>query len=184
MFKFFFREAFPVTADELLRRTLYDFSEYEKFSPDVNHVEELSRVTQPDGREIITIRVFARPVFPQALRPFFRMSEMSWKERYIVDLKSKVVDWEVETPEFMEYIQCSGTSWCADLDGGSEMVITGKMIIEPPRIAGLSPAVVRRLIRILEPFIGNVVSYNLKKYFKSVRECMEKEAAIAARKAS
>lgn len=182
MFTFFFRETFPVTADELLRRTLYDFSEYEKFSPDVTRVEELSRDVLPDGREKITIRVFAKASMPESVRILFKVKEMDWKEHYWVDVKTRVCDWEVETPMFQEYVDARGTSHCNDIEGGSEMVIKGSMTIRPMPVFGVPPSVVQSVIRVIEPFVGNMVSKNLKKYSKCVRECMEKEAA-AARKA-
>jgi hypothetical protein len=175
VFKFYFREKFPCTSREFIERTMYSFDEYVKFSPNVAKVDVLSREPLDDGREKVTIKVLAKAVFPAPVRAVFNMGEMEWKEHYIVDFKSLTVDWQVETPVFTEYVDCKGTSKARDIPDGCEMEITGRMQVETPPIKGVPEPVVKAALNIIEPFIGQMVSMNLKKYFKSVRECFEKE---------
>jgi hypothetical protein len=182
MFKFNFRESFPCSAKEIFERTMYNFDEYEKFSPDVTKVEVLSRVMRPDGREDISVRVFAKAIMPAPVRALLGMNDtMDWQEFYTSDLSKLTVDWRVDPPMFQKYVECSGTSWCEDCASGCRIVITGAMTIRLMPIKGIPPPVVQATINMLEPFIGNMVSFNLKKYFKCVRSCIEKEMTAAKR---
>jgi hypothetical protein len=153
-----------------------------KFAPNVTRVEVLSREPLDDGREKVAIRVYAKAIFPAAVRTIFNISDMDWKETYIVDLKKNTVDWKVETPMFTEYVECGGVSSARAVPGGCEMAATGTMKIKIPPMKGIPEPVVRSVIGIIEPFIGNMVTMNLKKVFKSVKAIMEKETAEAGRK--
>jgi len=178
MVRFNFRETFPSGPEEFIRRTMYDF-DYVKFVPNITRVEQLYRETLEDGREIIAVRVFAKADIPAAIRAVFKMSIMDWKEIYTVDMKNLSVDWRIETPMFTEYVECGGASNFKAVAGGCEMTVSGSMRIKTPPIKGVPAPVVEGVVRLIEPFIGNMVTMNLKKYFKSVRESLEKEAAEA-----
>ena len=78
-----------------------------------------------------------------------------------------------------EYVICGGASSVRAVDCGCEMTVSGSMKILTPPIKGIPAPVVDGVFRLIEQFVGNVITVNLKKYFKSVRECMEKEAADA-----
>ena len=185
MYKFNMIEKFPCEPRALFERTMRNFDEYAEFSPDVKRVEELSREKLADGREKITIRVFANNIMPAPVRMMFKMSgEMDWKESYIVDMEKPSADWNVETPIFNEYVDCCGTSWFREVPGGCEIVITGAMKIEAPPIPGIPTSVVRGVIEMIEPFVGKMVTMNLQKYFKSIRACVEKEARLSKRVAN
>ncbi len=175
MFKFNYKERFPVSGKKFLERTMYNFDEYVKFAPNLERVEVLSRETLPDGREKTAIRVFAKAAFPEAVRAVMKIDSMDWKEEYTIDWNKLTVDWNVEAPVFTEYVECGGTSNVKDIVGGCEMSVAGTMKIETPPMKGIPDPVVRTFVGIIEPFIGRLVSLNLKKYFKSIREAMEKE---------
>lgn len=176
MYNFFFKETFPCGGEELIRRTMYDFSEYTKFAPNVTGIDIISREKQEDGREKIVVRVYVNVSLPGPVKAVFNFTEMDWKEHYIVDLENKTVDWKVETPVFTEYVDCGGTSYSNELPGGgSELVIKGSMNVRTPPMKGVPPSVVKGIIAMIEPFIGNMVTYNLKNYFKSVKACIAKE---------
>lgn len=176
MFKFHSRDRFPCSAKDLLLRTMYHFDEYEKFAPNVTRVDVLSREKLDDEREKITVNVFADAALPPIARVFGQPTDMAWKEYYWVDLEKMVVDWKVETPVFTEYVDCRGTSSCRDTQGGgSELVINGDFEIRTPRIPGVPTPIVKTAIGVVEPFVGKMVTLNLKKYFENVRKHMERE---------
>ncbi len=178
MYGFNLSEKFPCSPDELFDRTLYNFDEYEKFAPNVTRVEVMSREPLADGREFITVQIFARAAIPAPIRAVFNMSpEMSWKEYYTADTANKTVDWRVETPMFTEHVNCGGTSSVTESPGGCRLLITGSMKINIDGVRGIPPSVARAVCGMVEPFIGNMVTLNLKKYFGAVRAAMEKEAA-------
>jgi hypothetical protein len=175
MFKFNFHERFPCSPRDIVMRTMYHFDEYEKFAPNVTRVEVLSREKLDDGREKVSVHVFAEGALPPIAKVFAKSNDMDWKEYYWVDLEKLVVDWKVETPMFTEYVDCKGTSCGREAPGGSEIVIPGDFVISPPRIPGIPTALVQAAIGAMEPFIGKMVTFNLKKYFENVRKHVEKE---------
>jgi hypothetical protein len=184
VYRFNLRERFPCGPGEFIRRTMSEFDEYIKFAPNLKRLEVLSREPIGDEREKVTIRVYAKAIFPAQVQALFKMSDMDWKQHYIVDLKKNEVNWQVETPIFTEYVECSGTSYVRDVSGGCEMSGTGTMNIGAPPMKGIPVKVVHAGVAIIEPFIGNMIAQNLKKYFKSIRDNMEREAASAKRSAS
>ncbi len=166
MYDFQLSEKFPCSPNELFERTLYNFDEYEKYAPNVTRVEVISREPLPDGREFITAQIFARAAIPAPIRAVFNMSpEMSWKEYYNADAANRTVDWRVETPVFTEHVDCGGTSSVTGAARGCELRITGSMKINIDGVRGIPPSVARAVCVMLEPFIGNMVTLNLKKYF-------------------
>ncbi len=175
MFKFDFKETFPCSPGEIMQRSMYNFDEYAKFAPNVTRVEVVSREKQPDGREYIVIRVFAKGWLPPLVLKMFNQSEIFWHEHYWVDLQKLTVDWKVETPVFTKYVDCKGTSSCLPDPGGSMLVVTGDMKIGIPPIPGVPEPVVRATLSAVEPFIGRLVILNLQKYFRSISDCMKKE---------
>jgi len=177
LYDFRLSERFPCQPGELFERTLHNFDEYEKYAPNVTRVEVISREPMADGREFITAQIFARAAIPAPIRAVFNMSpEMSWKEYYTADVANMTVDWRVETPVFTEHVDCGGTSSVTESAGGCELRVTGSMKINIDGVRGIPPAVARAVCGMLEPFIGNMVTLNLKKYFGAVRQAMEKEA--------
>lgn len=184
MFKFDFRETFPCTGREIIERSMYDFSEYPKFAPNVTRADVLKREMLPDGREHIELRVYAQGWLPPIARTMFKQEDMNWKELYWVDLEKMTCDWQVETPIFTKYIDCKGTSYATNKPGGgSEIVVTGTMTIGVPPIPGVPEALVRSIIGVVEPFIGKLVIVNLQKYFRAIKDCIVKEKrAVESRK--
>ena len=175
MYRFNMKEPLPCTAREVFERTLSNFDEYAKFTPNVTRAEVLSREKTGENREKITVRVFAEGWLPPLARAIFNQKEVDWKEFYDVDKEKLTADWKVETPMFTEYIDCKGTSSCHDAPGGSEVIITGAMSIGLPPIKGVPVQLVRTIFSTIEPFIGKMVITNMKKYFYNIRRCMVEE---------
>ena len=175
MVKFHMKESFPIPPREFIERTMYRFDEYEKFAPNVTHVDVLSQEKLPDGREEIVARVFAEGWLPPMARAWFKQEDMNWKEHYIIDFEKLEVDFRIETPMFTEYVKCSGRNFVRAKAGGCEVLMDAEMNIGLFPIKGVPTAVVRGVLNVVEPFIGKLVNLNMKNYFTNVRKCMEKE---------
>jgi len=169
MVKIRFKENMPCTTQWFMEYSLSDFEDYARYAPNVTRVDVFSRETLPDGRKKITVTVYAEGWLPPAAMAFFKQKEICWKEHYTVDEAAGVVDWQVETPVFAEYIDCKGTSKCIDTPNGCDLTITGCMDIRPPKIKGIPDPVTSAVTGAVEPFVVKMVEYNLKKYFANLR---------------
>jgi hypothetical protein len=176
MYRFNLSETFQASPREVLQRSMVDFTDYVKFMPNVSRIQVLRRETGADGREHITIQVFASANMPAVMRPFMGGNDMDWKEHYVVDHEKLTADWQVETPVFTEYVDCRGTSWVEAHGGGAHLVITGAMTIDHKGWTGFGGNVARKLVEIIEPFIGRMVTKNLQSFFRSIKKEIEKEA--------
>ena len=181
MYRFHLEETFPAAPREVLDRSMVDFSEYEKFMPNISRIQVLSRGVKPDGREHISVQVFADMQLPAIARPFFKKSDLTWKEFYVVDHEKLTADWQGETPVFTDYVDCKGTSWIEPADSGARMVVKGTMTIDHRGWTGFGGDLARKVIAVLEPFIGKMVTKNLQTYFRNIKQCMEQENRERAR---
>lgn len=181
MFRFNFREKFPIPAKKLLERTMR-FDEYSKFAPNVTRVEVLSKETFPDGREKTEARLFVNVAFPAPVRALLKLDDLNWKETYIINWEKLALDFDVESPVFTEYVDSGGNSCVRDCGAGCEMVINGRLNIETPLMKGVPEPVVRAAVGIVEPFIGQLVTINTRKYFKNLREALEKECRAGVKR--
>lgn len=177
MFKFHMRENFPIPPREFIERTMYRFDEYEKFAPNVKHVDVLSQETLPDGRKEIVVRVYTQGWLPPKAQAWFRKEDLKWKEHYIIDFEKLTVEFNVETPIFTKYIDCIGTTSVRTVAGGCQMMLNGSMNIGVFPVKGVLPSVVRSVLKVVEPLVGSLVNLNMKNYFNNVRKCMEMENA-------
>lgn len=169
---------------EVLHEGLTDFEDMPKYMPNIERIQVLSREKTDDAHENISVRVFASVAsVPQIARPFMRPKDMNWKEYYNVDYERLVVDWRVETPQFTEYVDCRGTSYCKPHAGGCELVIDGRMIIHTPPGTLLGSPLGRAVVAAIEPFVGKMVTLNMKKYFAELNKALEKKKTVAAARA-
>jgi hypothetical protein len=175
MYRFNLTETFPAPGRAVLERSMVDFRDYEKFMPNVSRIQVLSRDTKADGREHITIQVYADAKIPAIARSFMGNDDLNWKESYVVDHGKLTADWQVETPVFTEYVDCKGTSWVEDYSGGSRLNITGTMTIDHKGWTGLGGGIARKVVEVIEPFIGRMVTRNLQTFFRSIKQEIEKE---------
>ena len=156
-------------------RSMVDFTEYAAFMPSVTRIDVLSREKRSDGREYITVQVFADMQLPAIARAFVGRGDMHWKEYYVVDHEKLTADWKVETPVFTEFVDCKGTSWIEEHAGGARMVVKGVMTIDHQAWRGFGGDIARKVVAVIEPFVGKMVTANLKTYFQNIKKCMEQE---------
>lgn len=181
MYKFHMTQTFKSEPREVLHEGLTDFEDMPKYMPNIKRIQVLSREKTDDTHENIIVRVFADvDSIPPIARPFMKSSDMNWKEYYTVDYERIVVDWKVETPQFTEFVDCRGTSHCKPHADGCELVIEGRMIIHTPPGTLLGSSVGRAVVTAIEPFIGKLVTANLKKYFFELSKALEKKKTAAA----
>jgi hypothetical protein len=177
-------QIFRAEPREVLLEGLTDFEDMPQYMPNIERIQVLAREKTDDAHENISVRVFASvDSVPPIARPFMKPKDMNWKEFYTVDYENIVVDWRVETPQFTEFVDCRGTSYCKPHADGCELVIDGRMIIHTPPGTLLGGPVGRAVTAAIEPFIGKLVTLNMKKFFTELSKAMDKKKAVAAARA-
>ena len=111
-------------------------------------------------------------------RKILRTSEQSWNEEVICNPDKLTVDWKVITCVYPEHVHCSGTTYYLDREEGSVIEIDGVIHLDPVDIPGVPRKIVKRAIKIVEPFIGRMIEPNLGKFYKAVKKMMAEKGCL------
>jgi hypothetical protein len=173
MHEFKHREPFPCPPAEAFRSTTSDFEGIEKFTPNVTSVKVTSHETLPDGRERWRLRFSGEGAIPAIARPLINPQLVCWEQELVCNPANLSVEWNVRPDRFGEHFHCGGVTSTLRTPSGSEIVINGKIEINPPHLPGVPDTVVRAAIEAIEPFIVKIGIFNLSRFYKAIKRKMK-----------
>ena len=107
---------------------------------------------------------------PLVARAVVKPDMLRWREELVCDPNDLTIKWNIITNYFTEHFHCDGVTHYKDAPGGCAVEIDGRLWVDPMRIPGISESLVRRAIEKLEPFIGALISPNLRVFYKAIKK--------------
>ncbi len=168
MYNIAIKEKFSCPPAELFSKAAVDYEGAEKFMPNIEKIDILSKETLEDGVEKITARFHARSVIPEIARPLLKPEMLTWMEEIWCDSKNLTIKWNVISDYMPDNVHCGGETRISEHDGGSLLEISGVLDIKPAPLFGAPEFIVKKVIEVVEPFIGGMIRQNVRRYFIKV----------------
>ncbi|HOY63386.1 MAG: hypothetical protein BWY28_00130 [bacterium ADurb.Bin236] len=170
MYKFKVIEPFACDKEKAFETTTRDFDGLEKHIKNVTMIKTETHEKSPEGVERWMLMFHGDGAIPLIARAVVKPDMLRWREELICDPRDLTIKWKIITNHFTEYFHCDGVTHYIDAPEGSRVEIDGRLWVDPMKIPGISENLVRRAIEKLEPFIGALISPNLKVFYKAIKK--------------
>jgi hypothetical protein len=147
--------------------------------PNVDFIDELSRHEKEPGRHHIVNEWHGNSkTAPGPVRPFLSDAMTNWRDYALWNDDEYSVRWRFETTYFERLYTCEGVNYFEENDiGGTQIRLTGELIVYPERVPGVPRLLAKRLQPKVESFLINLVTPNLKYLPKAVQALLDSEQA-------
>lgn len=172
MYKFRFNEPFPCTAMETYDATTSNFEPLVKYIPNVTKIKITSQEKMEDGSTRMMVKFHGDGAIPLIARSVIKPEMLRWDEEMICNPEDMTIKWTVKAAHFSEHVHCGGLTRNVQNGNGSEVVLEGYLDITLSHLPGLPDGLVRKAVEMVEPFIGKLITPNLKKFYQAVKKNM------------
>ena len=168
MHKIKMSQPYPCSAEKAYDISVDDYEGAEEYLPNIQSMETLDVRMTEDGHEIRTFRFRARSPIPKVAQSIFKPEMLQWDQELTLFPERLHLDWKVMPHYYTEYIHCYGGTDFRDNGKKSVVEVRGVLRLDPMPIPGIPEAVVLQVIKVVEPFIGALITPNLRKFYKSI----------------
>ena len=169
MQRFVHKEKFDCSAEIAYLATTRDFEGLEKYTPNITRIKELVHEKLEDGREHWILELRGDGAIPLIARPVINPERVRVREELFCRREDLVVEWIITPSMLTEYYDCRGVAHIRDTAHGSEITLTGALNITLRHMRGFPDEIVHRGVQILEPFLVQMATRNLHKYYDACR---------------
>ena len=150
----------------------------------VDAIEELSRDVEGTTTRITNLWHGNSASAPAPARPFVTKKMTTWRDHAVWHRDKREVHWRFETLYFDKLYDCSGIHYFSDeanKDGseGAQLRITGNLAVYPGRVPGVPKLVARGVAPMIEQFLIDMVSPNLKELPLAVQAHLDEAQGAA-----
>lgn len=152
-------------ADDIIALMMDRMEEIVPFLPSVDAIETLERETLPDGRVRIVRKWDGNSKgAPKVVRPFASKEVTSWHDIAVWTPSEYKIEWEFSN-KYSRFYECSGLTWYRPHpeapETATELLIEGKLTIEPTKLPGIPTFLGKRLAPQIEKFVVRMVKPNI-----------------------
>lgn len=168
MYKIKMSQPYPCSAEKAYAISVDDYDGAEKYLPNIESMDKLDVQMTDDGHEKRSFRFKAKSPIPLIARSIFKPEMLMWDQELVLYPERLHIDWKVMPHYYTEYIHCYGGTDFIESDKGSLVEVKGIFRLDPAPIPGMPKALVLQAIKVVEPFVGTLISPNLRKFYKSI----------------
>ncbi|MFH1539454.1 MAG: hypothetical protein ABIH66_10880 [bacterium] len=178
MYKFKHVERFPCSKEAAYEGTTVSFDGLEKYIPNVTRIKVLADETTDDGNHRWLLHFHGDGAIPAIARAVVKPGMLRWKEEMICNPKDLTIKWEIITDYFTEHVHCGGTTYYKDTPKGSEVLIDGYFEVTLSHLPPFPDVLVKKAVKLLEPFVGRLIAPNLGKFYKACKKMMKDQGKL------
>lgn len=178
MYKFKYVERFPCSKEAAYEGTTCDFDGLEKYIPNVTAIKVLADEKMDDGRHRWLLHFRGDGAIPAIARRVVKPKMLRWKEEMICNPDDLTIKWDIETEYFTEHVHCGGTTYYRDNPKGSEVLVDGYFEVTLTHLFPFPDSLVRKAVKLLEPFVGKLIAPNLGKFYRACKKRMKDQGKL------
>ena len=144
------------------------------FLPEVDRIETVERVRQPDGRLRLTnVWQGNRKSAPRAARPFLTKQMMRWRDVATWDDDELSLHWRFETMHLESLFKCHGSNHFESMHNGAcRFVVSGTIETYPERVPGVPNSMGRKLAPKADRWLVNMLVPNISRLPGALNELL------------
>jgi len=175
MYHFNIHEFFPYSVRETFEATSKDFDSVQEYVPNLTLLKTLEQKQMGEGKVYWLLRFHGDGALPSLARPVIKPEMLRWHEEMICDHEKMTIEWKVITDYFTEHIHCGGITYYHEAEGGTDVEIKGSLSITLEKLPAIPSVIVKKAVKIVEPFIGKLTAPNMKEFYTAIKRKMETE---------
>ncbi|MBF0227230.1 MAG: hypothetical protein HQK76_17425 [Desulfobacterales bacterium] len=178
MYQIYIEEFFPYPVRDTFEATTKEFDPLQKYIPNLTLLKTVETKMLDEGRKWWNLRFHGDSAIPAVARPIIKPSMLRWTQHMVCDHNEMTIEWKIITDYFTEHIECSGMTYYHTEKDGTKIEIDGNFSITLEKIPGIPSIIVRKAVAIVEPFIGRLITPNMKEFYSAIKKRIKEEKLV------